>query len=155
MRKPQQIPSPEFSQFVKESEPRLSYAFYAAYGPEVGADVTAEALAYAWENWTRIQAMDNPVGYLYRVGQSKARWYHRPRAYFPPPERSVIPDVEPKLPEALKRLTRSQRTSVVLVARGRVDRGRGRCAHRTVSFDDPYASGARPAKTSERVGGDD
>lgn len=115
MRKPQQNPSPEFSRFVKESEPRLSYAFYAAYGPEVGADVTAEALAYAWENWTRIQAMDNPVGYLYRVGQSKARWYHRPRAYFPPPERSVIPDVEPKLPKALKQLTRSQRTSVVLV----------------------------------------
>jgi DNA-directed RNA polymerase specialized sigma24 family protein len=115
MREPQQIPSPEFSRFVTEAEPRLSYAFYAAYGPEVGADVTAEALAYAWENWTRIQAMDNSVGYLYRVGQSKARWYHRPRVYFPPPERSVIPEVEPKLPKALKQLTRSQRTSVVLV----------------------------------------
>lgn len=115
MRKPQQIPSPEFSRFVEGAEPRLSYAFYAAYGPEVGADVTAEALAYAWENWTRIQAMDNPVGYLYRVGQSKARWYHRPRVCFPAPERSVIPEVEPKLPRALMQLTRNQRTSVVLV----------------------------------------
>ena len=91
------------------------------------------------------------------IGSARARRarYHRPRAYFPPPERSVIPDVEPKLPEALKRLTRSQRTSVVLVHALGVDRGRGRCAHRTVSFDDPYASGARPHETSERVGGDD
>ena len=99
--------------------------------------------------------MDNPVGYLYRVGQSRAGWYHRPRAYFPPPERSVILDVEPKLPKALKQLTRSQRTSVVLVYTSGVDRGRGRCAHGTVSFDDPYASGARPCATSARVGGDD
>jgi len=115
MRRPQQIPSPDFSRFVKEAEPRLSYAFYAAYGPEVGADVTAEALAYAWENWACIQAMDNPVGYLYRVGQSKARWYHRPRVCFPVPERSVIPEIEPKLPKALMQLSLNQRTSVVLV----------------------------------------
>ncbi len=115
MRKTQEIRSPEFTRFVKEVEPRLSYAFYAAYGPEVGADVTAESLAYAWENWTRVQALENPAGYLYRVGQSKARWYHRPRVCFPQPLGSTIPDVEPKLPEALKRLTRSQRIAVVLV----------------------------------------
>jgi len=35
--------------------------------------VTAEALAYAWENWDRLSSMKNPVGYLYRVGQSRAR----------------------------------------------------------------------------------
>lgn len=93
----------------------MSYAFYAAYGPEVGADVTAESLAYAWENWPRVQELVNPAGYLYRVGQSKARWYHRPRVCFPQPLRSMTPEVEPKLPEALSRLTRSQRTAVVLV----------------------------------------
>ncbi|MGI9584433.1 MAG: sigma factor-like helix-turn-helix DNA-binding protein [Acidimicrobiia bacterium] len=115
MRKPQEIRSPEFTRFVKEVEPRLSYAFYAAYGPEVGADVTAEALAYAWEHWTQIQAMTNPAGYLYRVGQSKARWYHRPRLCFPELPRPSIPDVEPKLPGALTHLTRNQRIAVVLV----------------------------------------
>ena len=115
MRQRQEIRSPEFTRFVKEVEPRLSYAFYAAYGSEVGADVTAESLAYAWENWTRVRALENPAGYLYRVGQSKARWYHRPRVCFPQPVRSVIPAVEPKLPGALKQLTRSQRVAVVLV----------------------------------------
>jgi len=46
----QEMRSPEFTRFVKEVEPRLSHAFYAAYGPDVGADVTVESLAYAWEN---------------------------------------------------------------------------------------------------------
>jgi hypothetical protein len=34
-----------FTRFVKETEPRLSYALAAAYGPEVGAEATADALA--------------------------------------------------------------------------------------------------------------
>ena len=46
-----------FTRFVKETEPRLSYALAAAYGPEVGADATADALAYAWENWEKVRGM--------------------------------------------------------------------------------------------------
>lgn len=108
-------PDSEFTRFVKEVEPRLSYAFFAAYGPEVGADVTADALVYGWEHWDRLRGMDNPAGFLYRVGQSKARWYHKPRVCFPAVAWSAIPEVEPKLPEALTRLTRNQRIAVVLV----------------------------------------
>ena len=63
--------TPEFTRFVKEVEPRLSYAFFAAYGPEVGSEVTAEALAYAWEHWSRISAMDNPAGYRHGSAQSR------------------------------------------------------------------------------------
>ena len=36
-----------FTRFVKETEPRLSYAL-AAYGLEVGAEATADALVWAW-----------------------------------------------------------------------------------------------------------
>jgi DNA-directed RNA polymerase specialized sigma24 family protein len=107
--------SSEFTRFVTEAEPRLSYAFFAAYGPEVGADVTSDSLTYAWEHWNQIREMENPIGYLFRVGQSKARWYHRPRIFFLPVARSSIPDPEPKLPEALSHLTRNQRVAVVLV----------------------------------------
>lgn len=114
MRK-QQSPSSDFTRFVKEIEPQLSYAFYAAFGPEVGSEVTAEALAYAWENWPRVCELDNPAGYLYRVGQSRARKYHRPRICFPDVPRTSLPEVEPRLPEVLKRLTRNQRIAVVLV----------------------------------------
>jgi RNA polymerase sigma-70 factor (ECF subfamily) len=93
----------------------LSYAFFAAYGPEVGSEVTSEALAYAWEHWSRLSKMDNPAGYLYRVGQSKARWYHRPRIDFPGIVGSSLPRVEPRLPEALMHLTQNQRLAVVLI----------------------------------------
>ncbi len=106
----------EFTRFVKEVEPRLSYAFYAAYGPEMGNEVTADALAYAWEHRERVAEMDNPTGYLYRVGQSKARRYHRPRVLFPRTSpRDSISEFEPGLPAALEELTESQRQAVVLV----------------------------------------
>ena len=106
----------EFTRFVKEGEPRLSYAFYAAYGPEVGNDVTADVLAWAWEHWAKVEKMDNPAGYLYRVGQSKARRYHRPPLLFPrarPDDHT--PEFEPNLPAALEELTESQRQAVILV----------------------------------------
>lgn len=111
----EQMPDREFTRFVKAVEPRLSYAFYAAYGPEVGSEVTADALVYAWEHWGKVAEMNNPAGYLYRVGQSKARRYHRPRVLFPRSEPDDISDFEPGLPAALEDLTESQRQAVVLV----------------------------------------
>lgn len=100
---------------MKEVEPRLSHALYAAYGPEVGTEVTADALAYAWEHWERLREMDNPAGYLYRVGQSKARRYHRPQVLFPRIEPAPFATFEPGLPAALEELTESQRQAVILV----------------------------------------
>ncbi|MDF1596063.1 MAG: sigma factor-like helix-turn-helix DNA-binding protein [Acidimicrobiia bacterium] len=104
-----------FTRFVKETEPRLSYALAAAYGPEVGADATADALTYAWENWDKVRVMNNPAGYLYRVGQSRSRIYRRPRLLFPGVAPSDAHDVEPGLPAALESLTRNQRVAVVLL----------------------------------------
>lgn len=104
-----------FTRFVKETEPRLSYALAAAYGPEVGADAAADALGYAWENWDRVRTMDNPAGYLYRVGQSRSRRYRRPRSLFPGVAPTEIQEIEPALPRALEGLTRNQRVAVVLI----------------------------------------
>lgn len=104
-----------FTRFVKGVEPRLSYAFAAAYGPEVGADVASEALAWAWEHWDRVQRMENPSGYLYRVGQSKARWYHRPRIMFPKVYAAEEIGGAHELPDALEQLTKQQRVTVLLI----------------------------------------
>lgn len=104
-----------FTRFVKGVEPQLSYAFAAAYGPEVGADVTSEALAWAWEHWERVRQMENPSGYLYRVGQSKARWYHRPRVLFPSVSPPEVGGPSPELPDALEQLTKQQRVTVLLI----------------------------------------
>jgi RNA polymerase sigma-70 factor (ECF subfamily) len=105
----------EFTVFVKDTEPRLSYALAAAYGVEVGRESTADALAYAWENWGKVRGMENPSGYLYRVGQSSARRYRKPRLLFPTISPSELPEVEPALPAALTALSPAQRTAVVLV----------------------------------------
>ena len=101
-----------FTRFIKEAEPRLSHALAAAYGPEVGVEATADALGWAWEHWTRVKDMTNPAGYLYRVGQSKARRYCRPRKLFP----GSVPDsVDPTLPILLEDLTKNQRVATVLI----------------------------------------
>lgn len=109
--------SASFTSFVEEVGRPLRHALIAAYGPQVGPDVTAEAFAYAWENWDRIKEMQNPAGYLYRVGQSKARRgiFRKP----PPIEVPVQPDgshwFEPGLNGAISELSEKQRAAVILV----------------------------------------
>ena len=105
----------EFTAFVEGVEPRLSYALAAAYGVEVGAEATADALAYAWEHWSEVQVMANPAGYLYRVGQSAARRHRRTGPLFPVVDHGELPRVEPGLPGALSLLSEAQRTAVVLL----------------------------------------
>ena len=58
--------------------------------------------------------MENPVGYLYRVGRSRARPRRRP-ALLPGTAAVGIPEIEPRLPELLAALPERQRTCVVLV----------------------------------------
>lgn len=102
-----------FTTFVEEAEPRLRRALTALRGRQDGLEATAAALAWAWENWHRVQAMSNPIGYLYKVGVSNSR----------PPQAPVFleatPDspgaFEPELVPALARLSERQRSVVVLV----------------------------------------
>jgi DNA-directed RNA polymerase specialized sigma24 family protein len=102
-----------FDEFVLDAERRLRRAFIAGYGPERAAEATAEALAWAWEHRERLATMENPVGYLYRVGQSRTRPRRRP--VLPAPVALGLPDVEPGLIEELGRLPERQRVAVWLV----------------------------------------
>ena len=101
-----------FTRFFEDAEPRLRIALAAALGQDRGRDATAEALAYGWEHWDRIEAMGNPVGYLYRVGRSKARLPKRRHLRQVPD--TGFPEIEPGLPAALERLSDNQRVAVVL-----------------------------------------
>lgn len=106
----------EFTKFVTEHELRLRESLIAACGGEVGRDAAAEALVYGWERWDRVCGMENPVGYLYKVGLSRGRKaLSKRRPIFDPVETARIPDVEPRLPEALAGLSERQRTVVVLI----------------------------------------
>ena len=105
-----------FTDFVVSSESKLRQSLMAAFGGEVGRDAAAEALAYGWQHWSRVSAMENPVGYLYAVGRSRAlRELGRKRPTFDAVDVARLPEVEPKLPAALATLSERQRTVVLLV----------------------------------------
>ena len=104
-----------FLEFARMAEPRLRVALVAGHGVDRGSEAANDALVYGWRNWPRICGMDNPVGYLYRVGQRSARKKHHQPLAVP-----VIPDgsppwVEPELSTALESLSRRQREVVTLV----------------------------------------
>jgi predicted RNA polymerase sigma factor len=85
-----------FTTFVELHEARLRHALTARYGSEVGKDAAADALAYGWEHWQRVRAMENPVGYLYTVGRDRGRRIsQRRRVVFPSVAAERAPWVEP------------------------------------------------------------
>jgi RNA polymerase sigma factor (sigma-70 family) len=114
-----------FELFVADVEPRLRTALVSTYGVSVGREAALDALAWAWSHWDRVVTLDNPVGYLYRVGQTAARHQLRQtaRTLSPSPDghasrvdsaqhdAEVAHIVEP----ALEVLSEQQRVAVVLV----------------------------------------
>jgi RNA polymerase sigma-70 factor (ECF subfamily) len=105
-----------FEVFLRASEQRLRVALIAVYGAVDGHTAALDALSWAWENWPKVQAMDNPVGYLFRVGQTAAR---RARSRPIPFDGNGVqiddPSVSPELIEALAELSAQQRLIVLLV----------------------------------------
>ena len=75
-------PAVSFVDFIADAGVRLRRALVARYGVELGVEACAEATAWAWANRERLLAMANPVGYLFRVGQTavrtQTRWQHAP-----------------------------------------------------------------------------
>ena len=109
--------SGRFAAFVTEVEPRLRRALIATYGAQIGREATVDALAYAWEQRDRLAEMINPVGYLYRVGQTSARRQRRVAPAVSPSlsDADDPPEFEPALWPALASLSEQQRAVVVLI----------------------------------------
>lgn len=106
----------DFSEFVDANEQNIRQALTASLGADLGRDATAEALAYAWEHWDRIRAMDNSPGYVYRIGLNWGRGQAKRRDVLFSTVATEPDDwVEPGLPEALAALSEKQRVVVYLV----------------------------------------
>lgn len=112
-----------FELFFADAEPRLRAALVSKYGGDLGREAAAEALTYGWHHWHRVEPMENPAGYLYRVGD---RWAGRqairrqrsvPTVAITDPCRlsSSTQPPEPGLAAGLGALTLRQRQAVVLV----------------------------------------
>ncbi len=104
--------SDEFDEFVRDAQVRLRRALIGAVGLDRVDDAVAEALAWAVEHRDHLAEMSNPVGYLFRVGQSRVRIRKQPR--FLAAGVTRLPEVEPGLPAALAVLPDTQRVSVWL-----------------------------------------
>lgn len=102
-----------FADWYSRYEPRLLLALTAAYGPERGREAAAEAMAWAWEHRERLEELVSPVGFLYRVGQSRTR-LRRIRVLHGRPQWAE-PWFEPHLGRALADLSEKQRIAVVLI----------------------------------------
>jgi DNA-directed RNA polymerase specialized sigma24 family protein len=105
-----------FTDFARRLEPGLRRGLTAGFGSEVGREAAAEALVYGWEHWDRVENMDNASGYLFRVGQNKARrmagrprWLSRDEVVY------TEPWAEPGFGPAWTSLSDRQRTVVGLV----------------------------------------
>ena len=100
-------------------EAPLRRTLVAWYGATLGRDAAQHALERAWAYRSRLDGMDNPAGYLFRVGQSHAkRELRRSRV----PASSLLPTTvvdgdSPFEPEttALATLSEQQRAAVLLV----------------------------------------
>jgi RNA polymerase sigma factor (sigma-70 family) len=110
-----------FAQFVGVAEPRLRRALVAAYGPMLGREAALDALSWGWEHWQRLSEMANPIGYLYRVGRTRAGEHLARQSRTSEFNGTIVPPAvdqqlyEPDLPEALRALSEQQRTAAVLV----------------------------------------
>ena len=112
------VATESFTDFARTALVRVRAGLIAGFGPERGAEATAEALAYAWEHWDRLRDMQNPSGYLYHVGRTHALRALRSQRRKPrlPSARQEEPRwVEPALQQVLSELPRRQREAVFLV----------------------------------------
>ena len=102
----------DFDAFVSEATPRLQRALIGSVGSGRAEDCTAEAIAWGYEHRAELATMTNPIGYLFRVGQSKGRRRRTPLIVSRRDE--WTPEFEPGLVKALGRLPESQRVAVWL-----------------------------------------
>lgn len=104
-----------FVGFARDLEPRLRAALVVRFGPVRGREAAAEALAWGWEHWERLEGVGNRGGFLYRVGCRRALRWRWSRPLLPASETVEEAWVEPQLGAALASLTLMQRQAVVLI----------------------------------------
>lgn len=107
-----------FEAFVESEGCRLRRALVARFGVDLGNDIANDVMAYAWSHWARVSAMENRIGYLYRVGQSAARRYQRWRrrvAVYAPSDDPSADAFDDGLVAALAKVDQRQRVAVLLV----------------------------------------
>jgi RNA polymerase sigma-70 factor (ECF subfamily) len=113
-----------FDTFVQEEHERLYKALYFVTGSREDAeDISQEAFMKLWERWDRIDQIEDPTGYLFRVALNGFRMRRRRttmaiRKALPLPEASdgfVEAEMRADVRRMLLGLTPRQRAALLLV----------------------------------------
>lgn len=118
MADPFSVEMDSLSEFLAGARDGLERALVARFGVDEGLEASAAAVEYAVRCWDRVRVMDNPAGYLYRVGETAGRRNsNRRRRQTSLMVESTVQDqvVDIDLQRALMRLKPIQRVAVVLV----------------------------------------
>ena len=110
-----------FEEFYREQRAPIGRALALTLrDTQLASEAVDEAMARAYQRWSRVQALDNPGGWVYRVGLNWSRSILR-RAHRPAPtwgtSSAAVADVgsalDPAIDRALARLSIEQRAVVV------------------------------------------
>lgn len=104
-----------FTEWAQTAEPKLRHALTGSFGAQLGKDAAADALAHVWLHWDDVRAKPNPLGYAFGVGRNMARRSARRRPMLLAVDEQRQPQVEPRLPDAIARLSEQQRVVITLV----------------------------------------
>jgi DNA-directed RNA polymerase specialized sigma24 family protein len=114
--------SASFSAFVDETRIGLIRALAAHHPPQLASDVAADAFAWGWANWERLQTFSNPAGYLYRLADNRAKRTRQRDDRVALTASGNVPSgtwhdsqAEPELAALLSKLPDRQRAAVLLV----------------------------------------
>ena len=109
-----------FEAFFRDEYPRLAKAMFLLSGDRAEAEELAqESLARVYERWARIESMESPDGYLYRVALNLYRRRFRRATPWQQPTQPEDPAVtvtaRAEIRRALRTVTKEQREALVLV----------------------------------------
>lgn len=108
----------DFASFYSQSWHQVARGLAATLGDQaLAGEATDEAMARAYQNWSKISTYEFPAGWAYRVGLNWARSYHRRLARALPLRRAetaeLAPVEDPAIRKALLDLDPKHRSVVV------------------------------------------
>lgn len=113
----------DFERWYRREHPLVLTALAVAGGDvELAREATDEAFVRAFERWSKVQAMESPGGWLYRVAlnelrrRSRRRTLERELLRRQRPELADVPPpiADPSVWEAVRNLPKRQRSAVAL-----------------------------------------
>jgi RNA polymerase sigma-70 factor (ECF subfamily) len=112
-----EVASDGFAAFYSSARTSVGRALAVTLGDsDLASDAVDEAMVRAYQRWDRVSTLDNPAGWVYRVGLNHARSRLRRLLRRPPPPHTIAAEftvADPAIERAIARLSVDHRAVVV------------------------------------------